>query len=94
MRKECLEKELARRNVPFVAQQPLKLTYKEQELQQTYKPDLICYGKIIVELKAIKVLFPEHQAQIFNYLKVAGLRLGLVVNFGHYPRVQIERVIL
>ena len=80
--------------VPFVAQQPLKLIYKEQELQQTYKPDLICYGKIIVELKAIKVLSPEHKAQIFNYLKVARLRLGLVVNFGHYPRVQIERVIL
>ncbi|MHC5116601.1 MAG: GxxExxY protein, partial [Planctomycetota bacterium] len=91
---ECLEKELTAREIPFVAQPELKLAYKEQPLQQTYKPDLICYGKIIVELKAAKDISHEHRAQVINYLKATGLKLGIVVNFGHYPKVQIERFIL
>ena len=91
---ECLQKELSKCKIPFVAQKILRLTYKGEELQQTYKPDLICYGKIIVELKAVKGVTPEHKAQTFNYLKSTDLRLGLIVNFGHYPGVQIERIIL
>ena len=59
---ECLEKELRRRSIPFLAQQGLKLTYKEEELVQTYQSDLICYGKIIVELKAVKELTAVHKA--------------------------------
>lgn len=51
---ECLEKELSLRSVPFSSQQELTLRYKEQILTQRYKPDLICFGKIIVELKAVK----------------------------------------
>ena len=59
---ECLEKELTNRKIPFVAQPELKLTYKDQLSQQTYKPDLICYGKIIVELKAARDIGDEHKA--------------------------------
>ena len=91
---ECLEKELTAREIPFVAQPELKLAYKDELLQQAYKPDLICYGKIIVELKAAKDISHEHRAQVINYLKVTGLKLGIVVNFGHFPKVQIERFIL
>ena len=91
---ECFERELTAREIPFVAQPELKLAYKDQPLQQTYKPDLICYGKIIVELKAAKDISHEHRAQVINYLKATGLKLGIVVNFGHYPKVQIERFIL
>ena len=92
--KECLQKELSKCQIPYVAQQELNLTYKGERLQQIYRPDLICYDRIIVELKAVKEITPEHKAQTFNYLKATDLSLGLIVNFGHYPRAQIERIIL
>jgi GxxExxY protein len=91
---ECLEREFSRRGVPFVAQKELTLIYKEQPLKQTYKPDLVCFEKVIVELKAAKEITDEHRAQLFNYLKATQMRLGLLVNFGHSPNVQIERIIL
>jgi len=90
---ECLEKELHSRNIPFASQQSLPLFYKGEPMKQTYIPDLICYGSIIVELKAAKEITPEHKAQILNYLKAARLKIGLLVNFGSYPKAQIERFI-
>ncbi|MBM9519144.1 GxxExxY protein [Desulforhopalus vacuolatus] len=91
---ECLEKELKNREIPFVAQQELQLKYKGEPLQQTYRPDLICYGQIIVELKAVKDIAPEHKAQVINYLKATGMKLGLLVNFGTYPKASITRLAL
>lgn len=91
---ECLEKELSKRGIPFVAQQELQLTYKGEQLRQTYRPDLICYGQIIVELKALKDIVPEHKAQVINYLKATGMKLGLLVNFGTYPKASITRLAL
>lgn len=91
---ECLGKEFACRIIPHVAQKELQLFYKGELLNQTYKPDFICYEKIVVELKAVKDITPEHKAQVFNYLKATGLKLGLLVNFGHYPKAEIERIIL
>ncbi len=91
---ECIEMELAARNIPFTARQPLRLEYKRTPLKQSYIPDLVCYDKIIVELKAIALLTDEHRAQVFNYLKATGYRLGLLVNFGHHPQVQHERIVL
>ncbi len=88
---ECLEKELRRRGISFVAQQELKLSYKGELLEQTYKPDIICFGQIILELKAAKATAPEHQAQMLNYLKATGHRLGLIINFSHHPKAEIER---
>lgn len=91
---ECLAREFRLRGVPFVAQQELALSYKGEPLEQTYRPDFICYDAIIVELKAVKETAPEHQAQVFNYLKATGLRLGLLVNFGHYPKATVQRIVL
>lgn len=91
---ECLEYELRARDIPFVAQPDLQLLYKGTRLRQTYKPDLICYDKIIVELKAVRVLAPEHTAQVLNYLKATGLKLGLLANFGAYPKANITRLVL
>ena len=91
---ECLEKELCLRKIPFESQKELEIKYKGQILKQHYKPDLICYNKIIIELKAVKDISKEHEAQIFNYLKATGLFLGLLVNFGHYPKATIKRIIL
>lgn len=91
---ECLEKEMQIRNIPFSSQTEVKLSYKGEILAQTYKPDLICYGEIIVELKAVKEISPEHKAQVLNYLKATGFKLGLLVNFGSYPQATVTRLVL
>jgi GxxExxY protein len=91
---ECLELELAARGIPFDAQKPLTLTYKGTPLRHAYIPDLVCYGKIIAELKAVSALTNEHRAQVLNYLKATGLKLGLLVNFGHHPQLEYERPVL
>ena len=90
---ECLEREFVRQGIPFAAQRELLLQYKGEMLVQPYKPDFICYDRIIVELKAVKELANEHRAQVHNYLKATGLELGLLVNFGHYPKAEIERIV-
>ena len=91
---ECLEKEFVLRNIPFVSQKDLTLSYKGQALKQTYKPDFICYGKIIVEIKALSATTGEHKAQVLNYLKATREKLGLLVNFGCCPKATIERFVL
>ncbi|NLL15515.1 MAG: GxxExxY protein [Fibrobacter sp.] len=91
---ECLKREFTYRRIPFVEQATLVLVYKGETLEQKYKPDFICYDNIIVELKAVTELNNEHKAQVLNYLKATKLKLGLLVNFGHYPGVQIERFAL
>ena len=68
--------------------------YKGEELKQIYKPDLICYERIIVELKALREVTGEHRSQVLNYLKATGLRLGLLVNFGNYQKATVERIVL
>jgi GxxExxY protein len=91
---ECLEKELMTRKIPFQSQVELALFYKGEKLAQIYKPDFFCYGKIIAELKAIREVTGEHRAQVINYLKASGFRLGLLINFGHFPKATVERIIL
>ncbi|MDQ5908680.1 MAG: hypothetical protein QG599_773 [Pseudomonadota bacterium] len=91
---ECLEKEFFKRGIPFRAQPELYLHYKNELLNQTYRPDFICHEKIILELKAVKEIAPEHQAQIMNYLKVTGMKLGLLINFGSHPKVTIKRFVM
>ena len=90
---ECLETELRSRNIPFESQKELKLFYKGREIKQTFKPDLICYDKIIIELKAIKEISKVHKAQLVNYLKTSGMKVGLLVNFGNYPKASINRFV-
>ena len=89
---ECMELELRLQGIPYVAKKSLAMEYKGCPLRSTYEPDLICYDKIIVELKAVTGLADEHRAQVQNYLKATQLRLGLLINFGHYPKVQVERI--
>ena len=91
---ECLAIEFRRRKVPFEAQKNLPLAYRGEPLQQVYRADFICFDAIIVELKVVRDLAPEHKAQILNYLKATGLHLGLLVNFGHHARAQIVRMVL
>jgi len=91
---ECLEKEFTKQGIPFLAQPRLRLTYKGELLKQTYAPDFICHESIIVELKALSATAGEHRAQLLNYLKATGIRLGLLVNFGCMPKATLERIVL
>ena len=88
-----MELELRLQGIAFIPQKPLSLEYKGTPLACKYEPDFMCYEKIILELKAVKELLDEHRAQLQNYLKATGFRLGLLVNFGHYPKVEIERIV-
>ncbi len=88
---EALEIELASRNIPFKAQAEIVVTYKGETLKQSYRADIVCYDKIILELKAVKTLLPEHEAQLQNYLRATGFHLGLLVNFCNTTGVEIKR---
>ena len=89
---QCMELELGLQGVPFIAQKPLPLAYKGKFLRATYKPDFMCYDQIVLELKAVSDVSEEHRAQVQNYLKATRLKLGLLVNFGHYPKAQVIRI--
>lgn len=91
---ESLAIEFELQKIPFVAQPELSLAYKQHQLRQTYRPDFVCYGSIILELKALKGTSPEHEAQVLNYLKASGLKLALLVNFGKCPKASIQRIVL
>jgi GxxExxY protein len=90
---ECLALEFAARCIPFAALRPLALEYKGQPLRQTYVTDFICFERIVVELKVVRALAPEHRAQMINYLRATGMRVGLLVNFGA-SEAMIERFAL
>jgi GxxExxY protein len=91
---ECLRAEFALQEIPFQSEALLPLTYKGVALAQCYVADFICYGKIVVELKAVSKLADEHRAQLLNYLNATGHRLGVLVNFGHFPKLEWERIVL
>lgn len=90
---ESLEIELEMQGIPFAARQRIRLAYKGRNLSSEYVPDLVCFDRVIVELKAVSALSDEHRAQLHNYLKATGHKVGLLVNFGHYPGVEIERIV-
>jgi GxxExxY protein len=90
---ECLGIEFEHCRIPAIPQPGLSLEYRGRILAQKYFPDFVCYNKIIVELKAVGELTDEHRAQVLNYPKASSLELGLLVNFGHYPGLQYERIV-
>ena len=90
---ECLEIELTKRGIPFKSFQRLPVDYNGTTLMQFYEADFVCYGRIILELKALEKISAQHRAQTLNYLKATGLKLGLILNFGHDPTLQYERLV-
>lgn len=90
---ECFEIELGIRGIPFAAQLELPLTYKGRALRQVYRADVVCFGEIIVEIKAVCALVDEHRAQVLNYLSATGKCLGLLINYGHHPGLEWERLV-
>jgi len=89
---ECLSIEFREQGVPFTSQPAFELEYKGHRLGQFFKPDFVCYDKIIVELKAMERLVDVCRAQVINYLSATGFDLGILVNFGHYPKLEYERL--
>jgi GxxExxY protein len=79
---EALEREFRDREIPFKSQPPVQITYKGELLNKTYQPDFICFGNVLVEIKALSILSGSEESQIINYLKATGLEIGLLINFG------------
>ena len=90
---ECLEIEFKNRRIPFESQKEIELYYGDKKLKQKFKPNFICFDKIIIEIKAISKLLQEHEAQVLNYLNATELKLGILINFGHYPKLEYKRII-
>ncbi|MBC8415930.1 MAG: GxxExxY protein [Candidatus Cloacimonetes bacterium] len=91
---ECLTIEFEYQKIPNLAQPELILYYRGEKLNKTYRPDFVCYDKIIVEIKAVEKIVDENEAQILNYLYASGFKLGILVNFGHYPKLEYKRIAL
>ena len=91
---EALEIELQRQGIPYEREKELKIVYEGVELKQTYKADFVCYGKIIVELKAVSALDDAHRAQVYNYLHATGLKMGLLLNFGNAEELEKQRIVM
>ena len=89
---EAFEIELQKQGIPFEREKDLKISYDGIELMQTYKADFVCFGKIIVELKAVSELDDAHRSQVYNYLHATGNKLGLLLNFGSFSKLEQERI--
>lgn len=91
---ECLEIELESRELPFTPRQELAIFYKGRELRKRYIPDLILFGEVVVELKALSALAPEHDAQLLNYMRISKKPVGYLINFGPMDEVEWKRFVL
>ena len=89
---ECLAIEFEQQGIPAISKPSLTIRYRDRMLRQTYEPDFICFGKIVLELKTVSGLADEHRAQVLNYLHATGFDLGLLANFGHYPQLEYQRI--
>jgi GxxExxY protein len=91
---QSLEIELSLRKIPFLTKQELEVFYKGHRLATCYKPDLVVFGGVVVELKAVTELLSDHEAQLFNYMRVSRMAVGYLVNFGRKGALQWKRFIL
>ena len=91
---ESLEIELELRRIQFRSKQELSCFYKGRELKKRYVPDLFVFGCLVVELKAVSQLLPEHEAQLINYMRITKQPVGYLINFGHKDTLEWKRFIL
>jgi GxxExxY protein len=90
---EAMEIEVSTRCIPFAAQQRIQIKYKEHILNKEYVVGMICYGKIIVEFKALDCLTGKEEAQVINYLKATGFKVGVLINFGSHGKLEWKRLV-
>jgi GxxExxY protein len=91
---EALQIELGRRDIPFEAQKILKVEYKGQQLRKKYVADFVCFGQIIIEIKACEGLTGRDEGQIINYMKATDMNVGLLFNFGSQARLEWKRYVI
>lgn len=91
---ECMEIELGIREIPFKCKQELKVYYKDVELKKRYIPDLYAFERMVVELKSVSALCPEHEAQVLNYMRITRSPVGYLINFGPIGKLQYKRFVL
>jgi GxxExxY protein len=91
---ESMEIELASHGIPFRSKQELKCFYKGHELKNRYVPDLFVFECLVVELKSVSQLLPEHEAQLINYMRITKQPVGYLINFGHKDILEWKRFIL
>jgi len=91
---QSIEIELAIRGYPFLSQAEIEVYYKKHVLKAKYRPDLVVFGEIVVELKATKEICSDHEAQLFNYMRISKKRVGYLINFGQPNGLQWKRFIL
>jgi GxxExxY protein len=89
----AMERELTTRGIAFESQRELVVLYKGQPLGKSYVCDLLCFGNVLVELKAMDRLTGREEAQVINHLKAAGLPVGLLINFGSHGKLEWRRLI-
>lgn len=90
---EALEIESRARKLPFESQKSLQIRYKEYVLKKEYIADLIYFDRIVVELKALDRLSGKEEAQLLNYLKATGMKVGVLINFGSHPKLEWKRLV-
>ena len=88
---EALETEFKLQGIPYDREKLLPIMYKGKKLEKEYYADFICFGDIIVELKAVSTLSKPHKAQVLNYLNAANKEIGLLINFGE-TKLKWERI--
>ena len=86
---EALCMELEQRNVEYCSEETLPIYYKGVLMKKQYRMDIVC-GDIVVELKSVEELLPEHRAQLFNYLRLTQKPVGMLINFGE-PSLHFEK---
>ena len=90
---DALEEEFKLRKIPNTSQQEIQVMYKGKPLRKSYVADLVAYGKVIVEIKAIDHLTPREYSQVINYLKATDFKLGVLINFGAEKEMEWKRVV-
>ena len=91
---QSLEIEFGLRKIPFQSKAELDVTYKDQKLTTVFRPDLLVFNEIVVELKAVKALAPEYEAQLFNYMRISKMKVGYLINFGASEELEWKRFVL
>ena len=91
---QSLEIELELRGIPFWSKHEIPVFYKQRELKKRYIPDLMVYDKIVVELKSVSALLPEHEGQLINYMRISKSPIGYLINFGPIGKLEYKRFIL
>lgn len=91
---QCLEIELSVNSVPFDSKKQLSIFYKDRKLDKLYIPDIFAYDGIILELKSVAKILPEHEAQLLNYMRISKTHVGYIVNFGNTEKLDWKRYVI